>query len=180
MKVTYSDSGFVVWLTGLPGSGKSTIARLLKSKLEHTFKVEILDGNEIRSTLYPELGFSKEERRMNNRIVAHIAKLLVRNGVVVIVSLVSPYAESRKMARDIVQENFVEIWVKCPIEICKARDPKGEYRMALDNKIANFTGIQGAYEPPENPELVVDTSLNDSHQSCSLILDFLKSQDLIG
>ncbi|MGQ0571992.1 MAG: adenylyl-sulfate kinase [Armatimonadota bacterium] len=149
--------GCVVWLTGLPGAGKTTIANALQHELRRDdTPVEILDGDEIRAALSPELGFSQADRELHNRRVIYLAKLLSRNGVVAIVSLISPYRAVRDAAR---QElgRFIEVWVKCSVEECIRRDPKGHYKRALDGKNLQMTGVQAPYEPPERPELIVDT-----------------------
>ena len=149
--------GSVVWLTGLPGSGKTTIAKALQAELQaEGIPTEVLDGDEIRAALSPELGFSQADRELHNRRVIYLAKLLSRNGVTAIVSLISPYRAVRDAAR---QElgRFVEVWVKCSVEECIRRDPKGHYRRALDGKNPQMTGVQAPYELPERPELVVDT-----------------------
>lgn len=149
--------GVVVWLTGLPGSGKTTIARALAAQLrDEGVPVEILDGDEIREALSPELGFSPEDRKLHNRRVIYLAGLLSRNGVVTLVSLISPYRAVRDAARQSLGR-FIEVWVKCSVEECIRRDPKGHYRRALDGQNPQMTGVQAPYEPPEHPELVLDT-----------------------
>jgi len=149
--------GCVVWLTGLPGSGKTTIARELEAELRREgIPVEVLDGDEIRAALSPELGFSPAERELHNRRVIFLAKLLSRNGVVTIVSLISPYRAVREAARAELGR-FVEVWVKCSVEECMRRDPKGHYQRALEGQNPQMTGLQAPYEPPEHPELVADT-----------------------
>ena len=147
----------MVWLTGLPGAGKTTIARALEAQLRaEGTPVEVLDGDEIRAALSPELGFSQADRELHNRRVIYLAKLLSRNGVTVIVSLISPYRAVRDAARKDLGR-FVEVWVKCSVEECIRRDPKGHYKRALDGKNPQMTGVQAPYEPPEHSELVVDT-----------------------
>ena len=149
--------GCVVWLTGLPGAGKTTIARALEAqwRAEGT-PVEVLDGDEIRATLSPELGFSPQDRELHNRRVIYLAKLLSRNGVIALVSLISPYRAVRDAARAELGR-FVEVWVKASVEECIRRDPKGHYKRALNGQNPQMTGVQAPYEPPEHPELVLDT-----------------------
>ncbi len=149
--------GSVVWLTGLPASGKTTIARALESELRgRGIPTEVLDGDEIRAAMSPELGFSQADRELHNRRVIYLAKLLSRNGVTTIVALISPYRAVRAVARHDLGR-FVEVWVKCSLEECIRRDPKGHYKRALDGKLPQMTGVQAPYEPPEHPELILDT-----------------------
>lgn len=168
------DKGFVVWLTGLPGSGKTTIAGLLAGRLRGMgLKVEVLDGDEVRRWLSPEAGFSREDRIRHLRRVAYVAHLLARNGVAVIASFVSPYRETRDRAREIIG-NFVEVYVKCSLKTCIMRDPKGLYKRALKGEISNMTGIQDPYEEPLNPEVVVDTEKYTPEECCEKIIEALK------
>ncbi len=146
-----------MWLTGLPGSGKTTIARALQSELQaEGIPTEVLDGDEIRAALSPELGFSQADRELHNRRVIYLAKLLSRNGVTAIVSLISPYRAVRDAARQEIGR-FVEVWVKCSVDECIRRDPKGHYKRALNGQNPQMTGVQAPYEPPERAELIVDT-----------------------
>lgn len=152
------DRGFVVWFTGLPASGKTTVARLVEKGLrEMGFKVEVLDGDELRRNLDPEIGFSPEDRMIHIRRVAYVSHLLARNGIVVLVCLVSPYKRAREAARRIIGGNFVEVYVKCSLKTCIRRDPKGLYKRALRGEISDMTGIGDVYEEPLNPDVVVDT-----------------------
>jgi adenylylsulfate kinase len=168
-----SERGFVVWLTGLPASGKTTIARKLEKELkERGLKVEVLDGDEVRRWLSPEAGFSREDRERHLKRVAYVSHLLARNGVAVIASFVSPYRKTRDFARQLIGD-FVEVYVKCSLETCIERDPKGLYRKALSGEIKDMTGIQDVYEEPPNPEVVVDSE-NESPEECAKkILDKL-------
>lgn len=162
--------GFVVWLTGLPGSGKTAVARSLEKTLkDRGLKVEVLDGNEIRERLSPELGFSKKDREIHARRVAYIAKLLARNGVSVIVALISPYRSFRAYARREIGD-FVEVYVKCSLETCMRRDTKGLYERALRGEITNLTGLQDPYEEPLNPEVVVDTDVESPEEGVNKIV----------
>jgi len=160
-----SREGFVVWFTGLPASGKTTIARKLEEELrKRGLKVEVLDGDEVRRWLSPEAGFSREDRERHLKRVAYVSHLLARNGVVVIASFVSPYRSTRDFARELIGD-FVEVYVKCSLEKCIERDPKGLYRKALAGEIRDMTGIQDPYEEPLNPEVVVDSE-NQSPDEC--------------
>ncbi|WP_456472357.1 adenylyl-sulfate kinase [Methanocaldococcus sp.] len=168
------SKGFTIWLTGPSGVGKSTLAQVLKEKLlDMGYCVEILDGDEIRNKLYPNLGFSKEAREMHNRIVIHMAKLLSRNGVIAIVSLISPYRKVREYAREEI-ENFMEVYVYAPLEVRIKRDPKGLYKKALNGEIKGLTGYDGVYEEPENPEVRVDSSKMSVEEEVNLVLETAK------
>lgn len=163
---------FVIWLTGFSGSGKTTIAELLQQKLKKLgVKVDTLDGDEIRK-IFPNTGFSREAREFHVERVAHVASVLEKNDVSVIVSLVSPYRNSRDFARKICQ-NFIEVHVCTPIEVCQKRDPKGLYQKAVRGEIKNFTGLSQDYEAPLNPELKVDTSGLSMEESAQLIMSHL-------
>jgi adenylylsulfate kinase len=163
------ERGFVVWLTGLSGAGKTTIAHALAERLKAAgYKVEILDGDVVRQHFSKGLGFSKEDRIENIKRVAYVAHLLARNGVVVIVALISPYREGRNYARQLIGD-FVEVYVKCPLNVLIERDVKGLYAKALRGEIQNFTGISDPYEPPENPEVVVETDKETVDESVDKI-----------
>ncbi len=172
--------GFGVWLTGIPASGKTTIARALETVLrENGLNVEVLDGDEVRKNLSPDLGFTKEDRETHARRVAYVTKLLVRNGVAVIVGLISPFRNFREHARKQIG-NFVEVWVKCPVEECMKRDPKGLYKKAINGEINDLTGIQDPYEEPLNPEVTVDTSKESLEESVNKILRKLEDLGYIN
>ncbi len=176
------DRGFVVWFTGLPGSGKTTIANAVASKLrELGYRVEVLDGDWVRKTINPDAGFTREERRIHLRRVAWIARLLARNGVIALCSFVSPYRSVRKEIREIVEEEapFVEVYCKCSLKECIRRDPKGLYRKALRGEIKHFTGISDPYEEPENPELILDTEHEHPGKNAEKVLMKLKELNLI-
>ncbi|MBS7250432.1 MAG: adenylyl-sulfate kinase [Candidatus Freyarchaeota archaeon] len=167
-------SGFAVWLTGLPASGKTTIALALEKALrERGLNVEVLDGDEVRKNLSPDLGFTIEDREIHAKRVAYVTKLLVRNGVAVIVGLISPLRNFREHARNQIG-NFVEVWVKCPLEECIKRDPKGLYKKALKGEITDLTGIQDPYEEPLNPEVTVDTYKDSIDENVNKILKKLE------
>lgn len=150
--------GFTVWITGPSGSGKTALAEALARRLRDMgLKVEVLDGDAIRSTLYPELGFTNEAREMHNRIVIHMAKLLSRNGVIAIVSLISPFRAVRELARREIGD-FIEVYVYTPLDVRIRRDPKGLYSKALRGEVRGLTGYDGIYEEPENPDVKLDSS----------------------
>ena len=164
----------VIWLTGIPASGKTILAEGLKNYYEKQgTPVEILDGDEIRKSLSKDLGFSPEERKEHNRRVIFVAKILAKNGVVTLVPLISPYRETREYARMEIP-NFVEVWVKTSVEECKKRDPKGLYKKAQAGEIKNLTGLQAPYEEPQNAELVLDTEKHTVEESIDMITSTVK------
>ncbi len=170
---------FCLWFTGLPCSGKSTLAKKIKEKLEEIGKkVYILDGDIIRKELNVDLGFSEEDRRENIRRVSVVAKILTECGVVPIVALVSPFRDAREKARERI-EKFVEIYVKAPIEVCIQRDVKGMYKMAIEGKIKGFTGIDDPYEEPLNPEIICETHKESVEECVEKILNFLENKGYI-
>jgi len=171
--------GFVVWLTGLPGSGKTTIARQLEPELrKFGWPVEVLDGDEIRENLSKGLGFSREDRETHLKRVTYVAKLLSRNGVAVIAAFISPYRSIREYARK-ETANFVEVYVKCSVQTCAQRDPKGLYKKALLGEIKDLTGPQDVYEEPTRPDLVLDTERLTVEESASSILSKLEELGLV-
>ena len=150
--------GFTLWFTGLPSSGKSTLARRVEEVLlERGMNVEVLDGDEVRETLSKGLGFSKEDRDTNIRRIGFVAKLLSRNGVVAITAAISPYKDMRDQMRKAIGR-FVEVYVECPIDVLKERDVKGLYAKARSGQLPNFTGIESPYEPPVQPEVHLRTT----------------------
>jgi bifunctional enzyme CysN/CysC len=168
----------ILWFTGLSGSGKSTIANLVERALfaegKHTY---MLDGDNVRHGLNRDLGFTDADRVENIRRVAEAAKLFVEAGTIVLVSFISPFRSERRMARELVEQGeFIEIFVDTPIEICMQRDPKGLYQKAKSGAIKNFTGIDSPYEPPEAPELRIDTTTLSPDEAADLIVDMLLSR----
>ncbi len=160
-----ANKGFTIWLTGLSGAGKSTISEELAQRFqEYGREREILDGDVVRMHLSQGLGFSREDRDINIKRIAFVCSLLTRNGVICISAAIAPYREARLWAR-LEIKNFVEVYVKCPIEVCRQRDVKGLYKLVDEGKIKNFTGIDDPYEEPENPELVLETD-KETIQEC--------------
>jgi adenylylsulfate kinase len=168
------QKGVTLWFTGLPCSGKSTIADAVAKELQQTgLKAERLDGDIIRKHLWKELGYSKEDRDENIRRATFLAKLLTRNGIVVLTSFISPYKELRDYARREIGD-FVEIYVKCPVEVCIQRDTRGMYEKALAGKIQNFTGVSDPYEEPPNPELVLESDKESLQESVAKVMVKIK------
>jgi len=174
--VTREGKGFTVWFTGLSGSGKSTIAEMLYHEFQaRGLKTEILDGDEVRKNLSKGLGFSKEDRDTNILRIGYVANLLTRNGVATICCPISPYKATRDEVRATIGD-FVEVYVHATIEeLAQNRDPKGLYKKALAGEITGFTGVDDPYEPPEDPELVVDTMEESPEESLRHVLDTLKA-----
>ena len=163
-----NQKAMAIWMVGLSGSGKSTLARALETSLHDAgFFTKLLDGDNLRTGINKNLGFSDEDRVENIRRAAEVCKLFVEGGVIPICSLISPTHEIRSMARDIIgADKFYEVFVDCPLEICEQRDVKGLYAKARRGEIKDFTGIDSVFEEPQNPSLVVKTgenSLEDSH-----------------
>lgn len=168
------SGGVTVWMTGLPGSGKTTLAKIVETRLRSQgSRVEVFDGDEVRKNLSSDLGFSKHDRELHAKRVAYVSKLLSRNGVVAIVALISPYREFRENARKDIPE-FFEVFVKASLETCAKRDPKGLYKKARLGEIKDLTGPQDPYEEPLNPELIVDTENSTPEQSADLVISRLK------
>jgi len=167
---------FVLWMTGLPSSGKTTIIRKLAENIKN---LAILDGDELREWLSPK-NFSRKGRDEHNKRVAHIAKILLEHNVPVGVSLISPYLENRETAKKIISNNkkFFEVYVKCSLEKCEERDVKGLYKKARNNEIENFTGVNDPYEEPPNPDILIDTEKYTTKECVRKVLDFLKSKNL--
>lgn len=166
-------NGFTVWFTGLPSSGKSTLAKVLRDEIEKKNRhVEILDGDEVRLRLSKGLGFSKKDRDENIRRISYVAKIITRCGAVAITCAISPYKSIRQEARQEIQD-FIEVFVDCELEQCIKRDLKGLYKKALSGEIKNFTGISDPYEKPDNPEITVNTSSETIEQSLKKIVSGL-------
>jgi adenylylsulfate kinase len=171
--------GFVVWLTGLPSAGKTTLARHLETEFRRRgLGVEVLDGDEIRQNLSKGLGFSREDRETHLKRVTYVAKLLSRNGVAVIAAFISPYRSIREYARK-ETTNFVEVYVKCSLEACTKRDTKGLYKKAASGQMQNLTGPQDSYEEPESAEVVVDTEHLSVEECVREILEKLQMLKLL-
>ena len=169
------QKGAVLWFTGLSGSGKSTVASSLEKRLHDMGKLTYtLDGDNVRHGLNSDLGFSDEDRIENIRRIGEISKLFVDAGVITIATFVSPFREDRQKVRDLLEKDFVEIYIDCPIEVCEKRDPKGIYKKARAGEIKHFTGIDSPYESPINPEIVVSTHLNTLDECVDKLIAYLE------
>lgn len=170
-----TDTGFIIWFTGLSGSGKTTIARILEQRIKQTgHKFESLDGDVVRTNLSKGLGFSKEDRDTNIRRIGFVAHLLERNGVAVVCSAISPYRQTRDELRMMVGDNFIEVFADCPVEICETRDGKVEmYAKARRGEIKEFTGVSDPYEPPDAPEVHLLTHQETPEDSAQRVLAYL-------
>ena len=174
-----THKGFTLWFTGLSGAGKTTVSEILEKSLRQAnAKVEVLDGDIVRTNLSKGLGFSKEDRDINIKRIGFVAELLSRNGVIAITAAISPYRDVRDFVRSQV-ENFVEVYAYCPLDTLVERDVKGLYKKALAGEITNFTGVSDPYEPPDNAEFMFDSSKESPEESAEKIwaklvdLDFL-------
>src|SRR5229473_760620 len=173
------DQGFTLWFTGLSGAGKSTLANLVAEELrKRAHRVEILDGDEVRTNLSKGLGFSKEDRDTNIRRIGYVCKLLARNGVIAISAAISPYRSVRDEVRKM-HERFFEVYVECPLDTLVERDVKGLYKKALAGEIKNFTGVNDPYEAPLAAELVVNSAKESREESLAKLLKTLESLSYI-
>ena len=171
--------GFTLWFTGLSGAGKSTLSEVIYRRLRTAgARVELLDGDVVRTHLSKGLGFSKEDRDENIRRIGFVCELLSRNGIIAMVAAISPYRAGREEVRARIG-NFVEVYVHCPIDVLAERDVKGLYKKALAGEIPNFTGVSDPYEPPLHPEITVDSSLESVDESARRIWSTLEQLGLI-
>ena len=171
----------IIWLTGLSGAGKSTVADLLEQKLnkqdKHTF---LLDGDNLRHTLNQDLGFSDYDRNENIRRIGHVGKLMVDAGLIVIASFISPFEKQRKLTRELFEKDeYIEVFLNTPIEVCEQRDPKGLYKKARSGLIKDFTGIDSAYEKPENPEITLDGEKYSAEVLSDKIINYLSKNKFL-
>jgi adenylylsulfate kinase len=173
------QKGFTIWFTGLSGSGKSTLAEMLLHELRRrNLRVELLDGDVVRTNLSKGLGFSKQDRDANILRIGFVANLLSRNNVAVITSAISPYREARNQVRAEIR-NFVEVYVHATVEECAKRDVKGLYEKAFKGEITGFTGVDDPYEPPSSPEIYLDTMAQSPDDSLQMVLDRLEEMGYI-
>jgi adenylylsulfate kinase len=174
------EKGVTVWLTGLSGSGKTTLSNRLEAELRRlNVKVECLDGDVVRQQLNKGLSFSKMDRQKNIEWVAFSAKLLSRNGIIVLASFISPYQHMRDYCRQEIG-SFIEVYVKCSLETCIRRDVKGLYKKALNGEIQGFTGVSDPFEEPVNPEIIIETEFESKEESTQKIMSYLKQHQFIS
>ncbi|MDQ0201806.1 adenylyl-sulfate kinase [Neobacillus ginsengisoli] len=175
-------NSFVLWFTGLSGSGKSTVANAVAKRLfDEGIKNYVLDGDNVRHGLNKDLGFSEEDRKENIRRIGEVSKLFVDGGQVVLTAFISPFAADRELVRSLLEDDeFVEVYIKCPIEECEKRDPKGLYVKARQGIIRDFTGIDSPYEEPVNPELTIETNAYSIEDSVEKIIEYLKKRNFIS
>ena len=173
------EKGVAIWMTGLSGAGKTTISIPLVVKLrEMGYRVQSLDGDVVRKKLTKDLGFTKEDRDKNIERVTFVAEMLVKHGTIAVCAFISPYKEERQYARCEIGR-FIEVYVECPLEVCEERDVKGLYKLARAGEIKNFTGIDDPYEPPENAEIVVNTSKLTLEEEVDTIVEYLINNSYI-
>ena len=172
----------VLWFTGLSGSGKSTLAHAVEEELHQIgCRTIVLDGDNMRHGLCKDLDFSDESRKENIRRIGEVAKLFIESGVITLTAFISPFKEERDKVRKLLaDEGLIEIYVKCPISVCEARDVKGMYKKAKANEIKNFTGISSPYEAPENPDLILDTDKESLDESVDKVLNLLIHRKVIN
>jgi adenylylsulfate kinase len=175
-------SSVIVWFTGLSGAGKSTIAHALEERLYQLgCRTFVFDGDNVRHGLCADLSFSEQDRRENIRRIGEMAKLFIEAGVIALTAFISPFRADRQKVRDSVRAgDLVEIYCRCPIEICEQRDVKGYYRLAKEGKIKDFTGISSPYEEPLNPDLVLDTGAKTIDQSVDEVLSLLQQRGVLA
>lgn len=176
----FGHKSFVLWFTGYSGSGKSTLARNLEAFLfDLKIKTYVLDGDNIRHGICEDLGFSEADRKENIRRASEISKMFSDAGLVVIVSLISPYRADRDKARYLIGKKFIEIFCACPLSVCEDRDIKGLYKKARSGQLSKFTGVSDTYEPPMNPEIIVNTEAETINQSTEVIIKYLADHEFI-
>ncbi|MFQ5900057.1 MAG: adenylyl-sulfate kinase [Thermodesulfobacteriota bacterium] len=177
----HGQKGCVIWLTGLSGSGKSTLAHEFEARLfEMNKRTYVLDGDNIRHGLNKDLGFSPEDRKENIRRIGEVAKLFAEAGIIALTAFISPYRKDRDEVRKLmVDGEFIEVYVKCSLEECENRDPKGMYKKARAGEIKSFTGITAPYETPDKAEIVVDTEKHGLNKCVQDLIDYLERNKLI-
>lgn len=176
-----NQTGCIVWLTGLPSAGKSSIARELDKQLNQLkYHTAVLDGDNLRQGLSKDLGFSESERSENIRRAGEVAKIMVDNGLIVIAAFITPFNSDRDRLRTICRQDFIEVFCDCPLNICQKRDVKGHYQMALEGKIDEFTGVSSPFETPENSAITLHTDEISLDICVKIILEHLAKKNIIN
>ena len=180
-EILHGHKGTAVWFTGLSASGKSTIAHHLEKQLhEMGHSTYVFDGDNVRHGICDDLGFSEKDRSENIRRIGEMTRLFIEAGIIAITAFISPYKKDREMVRKLTgNDRFIEVYVKCPIEVCGTRDPKGIYQKAKRGDIQNFTGVSAPYEPPENPDLTIESNKEDINSSVKKVIQLLKKTKII-
>ena len=168
--------GVVVWLVGLSGSGKSTLARMLERQLYTKYVTQLLDGDNLRTGLNSDLAFSDEDRKENLRRTAEVAKLFSQSGIITVCSFISPTKEARQQVKNILKDDYFEVFINCPFDECARRDVKGIYKKALAGEIKNFTGLDSPFDAPENPDLQLDTHLTSQDECLEKLMEAVLSR----
>lgn len=176
-----SHKSVAIWFTGLSGSGKSTLAHAIEEKLHlNNCRTFVLDGDNVRHGLSRDLGFSVDDRVENIRRIGEVVKLFLEAGIITMTAFISPFRSDRAMVRSLMPHgDFLEIYCRCPLEVCEKRDVKGLYKLARDGKIQEFTGISSPYEPPEKPELIIDTGQQTLEESVHEVMAILKQRGIL-
>lgn len=177
----HGHKGVSIWFTGLSASGKSTIAHHLEMQLHKMgYSTYVFDGDNVRHGLCKDLGFTEDDRSENIRRIGEMTRLFIDAGIIAITAFISPYKKDRRSVRELAgHDKFIEIYVKCPIEVCEARDPKGIYKKAKKGDIKNFTGVSAPYEPPESPDLTIESNIEDINSSVKRVISLLKEKTKI-
>ena len=180
-QIQNGHKSFVIWFTGLSGSGKSTLANAVEAKLhELSCRSFVFDGDNVRHGLSRDLGFSVDDRVENIRRIGEVVKLFLEAGIITMTAFISPFRSDRAMVRSLMPHgDFLEIYCRCPLEVCEKRDVKGLYKLARDGKIQEFTGISSPYEPPEKPELIIDTGQQTLEESVHEVMAILKQRGIL-
>jgi len=180
-EILHGHKGTAVWFTGLSASGKSTIAHHLEKQLhEMGHSTYVFDGDNVRHGICNDLGFSEKDRSENIRRIGEMTRLFIEAGIIAITAFISPYKKDREMVRKLTgNDRFIEVYVKCPIEVCETRDPKGIYQKAKRGDIQNFTGISAPYEPPEHPDLTIESNIEDINSSVKKVLQLMQKRKII-
>jgi len=176
------QKAFVIWLTGLSGSGKSTIGCIINQKLYNLGYISyVLDGDKLRNSICKDLGFSQKDRETNLERAAQVAKILTEAGIIVIATFITPFRSSRDYIKNLLgKDKYIEVFVKCTIEECIRRDPKCLYKKALNSEINDFTGISSPYEEPISPDITIDTNIVKPYDSAGLVIEYLANNNLIN